>query len=111
MLKKILAALAAIGGFFSAIFYVLMRQAKEEKKIAEDKLEQEHEKLVTEQKVHETEKAIASSVAKQEAENEELKQESKKGNGINSFNAGINRLQNASKKGQERNTDDTYCRH
>lgn len=111
MLKKILAVLAAIGGFFSAIFYVLFRQAQDQKKQTEKELEQEHEKLETVQAQSEAQQAIAAKVKEQEQENEQLKTESKKGDGINSFNAGINRLQNASKKGQERNSEDCYCGH
>lgn len=97
MLKKILAALAAIGGFFSAIFYVLMKQAKDERKQMEKELERE-------KAAHESDKAIAQSIAQQEKENEKLVQESKAGDGINSFNAGLNRLQNAAEKGRKRNS-------
>jgi len=111
MLKKILAVLAAIGGFFSAIFYVLFRQAQDQKKLAENRLEQEQEKLETAQAQIEAQQTIATKVKEQEQQNEQLKTESKKGDGINTFNAGINRLQNAAKKGQERNSEDTGCWH
>ena len=39
MLKKILAVFAAIGGFFSAIFYVLMKEARTERKLEEAEAE------------------------------------------------------------------------
>ena len=79
--------------------------------LAQKELEQEHEKLETVQVQSEAQQAIATKVKEQEQENEKLKTESKKGDGLNSFNAGINRLQNASKKGQERNSEDCYCGH
>ena len=94
MIKKILAALAFIGSIFSAIFYVLFKQAKDEQK--RDALEARAEKA-------EQAAAIAQKNAELKKEDEELAQKSHSGNKLDNFNAGINRLQNASKRGKERN--------
>lgn len=109
MIKKILAVLAAIGGFFSAMFFVLMKQAKAEKNLAENECQQVQEKLEQEKKLHETENAVASSIKKQEAESEKLVQESKKGNNLNAFNAGIERLRKSAEKGEARNNCTGNC--
>lgn len=80
MLNKILGALAAIGAGLSAIFYVLMRQAKEEQK-AEEK---ENEKLTMD-----VDSFIASEMAekKKREENEKLKEKAFSGNNLDAFNA------------------------
>jgi Na+-translocating ferredoxin:NAD+ oxidoreductase RnfG subunit len=79
MLKKILAVLAAIGGVFSAIFYVLFRQAKEEKKAERERAER-------------MEGAINAETNAQKKEDEvkkenEKKREKTKGNNLDAFNA------------------------
>ena len=104
MIKKILAVLAAIGGFFSAVFYVLFKQARAEKEQAENEKEQVEQKLEEQKVINEGNKTVTSSIKKQEAENEKLKQESKKGDNLNAFNAGIDRLHKSAQKGADRNS-------
>ena len=41
MLKKILAIFSAIGAFFSTVFFVLFKQAKLEKQLAEKNTQQD----------------------------------------------------------------------
>ena len=95
MLKKILAALAGIGAFFSAVFYVLFKQAKEER------AEQEDRALKAE-----FDAAIAQKNAELKKEDEELAQKNHSGNELDNFNAGLNRLRKSSQRGKERNAGD-----
>ena len=94
MIKKILAALAAIGAFFSAVFYVLFRQAKDEQKIqqAETKAEQAQSSA-----------AVAKKNAELKKEDEALAQKNHSGNHLDNFNAGLDRLRKSSERGKERN--------
>ena len=80
MLKKILAVIAAIGSALSAIFFVLFRQAKEEKKAINEKYDNMKENLDA---LTEADKA-ANKVKK---ENEELKKKINSSNTLDSFNA------------------------
>ena len=90
MIKKLLAVLAAIGGFFSAVFYVLFKQAKAEQKHAEKEKEA-------------AEKKVAQAIKKQEAENEQLIEKAHSGNNLNAFNSGIELLRQQAEKGRKRN--------
>ena len=78
MLKKILAVLAAIGGVFTAIFYVLFRQAKDEQKHEKEKAERLETALDAETNAQKKE-------AEAKKENEE-KREKTKGNNLDAFN-------------------------
>lgn len=80
MLKKILAVIAAIGSALSAIFFVLFRQAKEEKKAINEKYDNMKENLDA---LTEADKA-ANKVRK---DNEELKKKINSSNTLDSFNA------------------------
>jgi hypothetical protein len=80
MLKKILAALAGIGAFFSAIFFVLFQQKKEENKAINEKFDDMKDNLDA---LTEADKA-ENEVRK---ENEELKQKAHGGNNLDAFNA------------------------
>ena len=87
MLKKILAILAGIGAAFSAIFFVLFKQANEEKKAEEEKnktLEEKNENLNTNLDAL---KAAEKAEKEKQKENEELKQKAHNGNTLDSFNA------------------------
>lgn len=95
MIKKILAILAGIGAFFSAVFYVLFKQAKDEQKIRE--LEEQAEAA-------KTDAAIARKNAELKKEDEELAQKSHSGAKLDNFNAGLDRLRKSSQRGKERNT-------
>ena len=106
MLKKILAALAAIGAFFSTIFFVLMKQAKTEQKleVAENKLRDAERREEQTEVVRKAENAVHNSIAKQEAENEELVQRVCNGDNLDGFNAGLDLLRKQSERGNKRNT-------
>lgn len=95
MIKKLLAILAGIGAFFSAVFYVLFKQAKDEQK--RDALEARAEKA-------EEAAAIAQKNAELKKEDEELANKSHSGNKLDNFNAGLDRLRKSSQRGKERNT-------
>ena len=106
MLKKILAALAAIGAFFSAVFYVLMRQAKDEQKIKElqaaaEKAESRADAIDAARKA---ENAVSKKLAETEADDEKLNQRVHSGDGLDSFNAGIDLLRKQAERGSQRNT-------
>jgi membrane protein involved in colicin uptake len=106
MLKKILAALAAIGAFFSALFYVLMKQAKDEQKIkeAEVKAEKAQSRADVQEAARNAENAVSKKKAEQEAEDEELSQRVHSGDGLDSFNAGLDMLRRQAERGNKRNT-------
>lgn len=106
MLKKILAALAAIGGFLSAIFYVLMKQAKTERKLeeAEARAEQAERIADTQKAAREAESAVAVKKTELEAEDEKLNQRVHSGDTLDSFNAGLDLLRKQSERGDKRNT-------
>lgn len=106
MVKKILAVLAAIGGFFSAIFYVLMKQAKAEQKLeeAEARAEQAERIADTQTAAREAEAAVAKKKTELEKEDAELNQRVHTGNNLNSFNAGIDLLRKQAERGDKRNT-------
>lgn len=95
MIKKLLAILAGIGAFFSAVFYVLFKQAKDEQK--RDALEARAEKA-------EEAAAIAQKNAELKKEDEELANKSHSGAKLDNFNAGLDRLRKSSQRGKERNT-------
>lgn len=80
MLNKILAGLSMLGAGLAAIFFVLFKQAKEERKAEEKKVENLDENL----------KAImAGEAAEKELkkQNEELKKKVNSSNTLDSFNA------------------------
>ena len=80
MIKKILSVLAAVGGVLSSIFFVLMKQAKEEQKTEH----KENEDLKTNlEALNEAEKAVN----KEKKENEELIKKAGSSNNLDAFNA------------------------
>lgn len=85
----ILSLFSVIGAFFSAIYYVLFKQAKDERNL----LRKEKEQMSQDQKLY----------AESKKENEE-----NKNNLFNDDDSGIdaavNLLQDSSKRGQERNS-------
>ena len=106
MLKKILAALAAIGAFFSAIFYVLMKQAKTERKLeeAEAAAKDAERRANVQEAARKAENAVAKKKAELEAEDEKLNERVHSGNTLDSFNAGLDLLRKQSERGDKRNT-------
>lgn len=84
MIKKLLSIIAGLGGIFSAIFYVLMKQAKDEQKVEE----KENEGLKTNL---EAMQAAEKAEMEERKANEELKEKAHSGNNLDAFNA-INEL-------------------
>ena len=80
MLKKILAVLAGIGAALSAVFYVLFKEAKDQKKAINEKYENMSDNV-------DALKAAEVAENKVKKENEELKQKAHSGNNLDSFNA------------------------
>ena len=80
MLKKILAILAGIGAFFSAIFFVLFKQANEEKKAINKKFDDMTNNLDALKEGEKAEKELKK-------DNEELQKKVNSGNTLDSFNA------------------------
>ena len=80
MLKKILAVLAGIGGVLSTIFFILFKQAKEEKKIEQEKNENLNTNL-------DALKVAEKAVKEIYKENEKLIEKAHGGNNLDSFNA------------------------
>jgi len=106
MLKKILAGLAALGATLSAIFYVLMKQAKEERKVeAALAAAQDAERRADAQEAaRKAENAVTKKKAEMEAEDEKLDQRVHSDDTLDSFNAGIDLLRKQSERGNKRNT-------
>lgn len=80
MLKKILAILAGIGAALSAIFYVLFREAKDQKKAINEKYDNAAKNLDALAEGEKAEKELKQ-------ENEKLKEKAHNGNTLDSFNA------------------------
>lgn len=106
MLKKILAVFAAIGAFFSAIFYVLMKEARTERKLeeAEAKASNAESRADAQETARKAEEAAAKKYAETEAEDEKLNQRVHTGDGLDSFNAGLDMLRRQAERGDQRNT-------
>ena len=106
MLKKILATLAALGAALSAVFYVLLRQSKEERKVEEaEKRAADAERIAEAQTAaREAESAVAKKKTELEAEDEELVERAHSGDSIDSFNAGLDLLRQQSERGNKRNS-------
>lgn len=80
MLKKILAILSAVGAFFSALFFVLFKQAKEEQKHITEKYDSMSNNLDALKEGEKAEKELKK-------ENEELKEKARSSNTLDSFDA------------------------
>ena len=80
MLKKILAVIAALGSALSAVFFVLFRQANEEKKTEEQKSKD----LINNMDALQYSEHIANEVKRQ---NEELIEKAHSDNTLDAFNA------------------------
>ena len=80
MLNKILAVLATIGAAFSAIFFVLFKEAKEQRKVEEEKNENLNTNLDALKEVDRAENEVKK-------ENEELVQKAHSGNNLDAFDA------------------------
>ena len=80
MLKKILAVLAGLGAAFSAIFFVLFKEAREQRKVEEEKNENLNTNLDALKEADRAENEVKK-------ENEELVQKAHSGNNLDNFNA------------------------
>ena len=106
ILTKIVTVLAMLGAGLSAIFYVLMKQAKEEQKLqeAEQKAEAAEHRADAEAAARRAENAVARKKAETEAEDEKLNQRVHSGDNLDSFNAGIDMLRKQAERGNKRNS-------
>lgn len=84
---KILSGLAVVGGIFSAIFYVLFKQAKDERRVIEEAYQRTKEKAEAQGHVIETQQAATTAGIKVQKENEEKIQQAHSGNNLDVFNA------------------------
>jgi signal transduction histidine kinase len=80
MLKKILAILSAVGAFFSALFFVLFKKEKEEKKVITEKYDNMSKNLDALAEGEKAEKELKK-------ENEELQEKAHNGNNLDNFDA------------------------
>ena len=80
MLKKILAILAGIGAALSAIFYVLFKETKDQKKAINEKYDNAAKNLDALAEGEKAEKELKQ-------ENEKLKEKAHNGNTLDSFDA------------------------
>lgn len=112
MIKKILAILAGVGAFFSALFYVLFKQAKDEKKYMEEhwKREEAEKQLEAERVAREAEQNVAAKKSELEKEDKKLEEQIHSGNSLDSFNAGLDMLRRQSERGNKRNSSSGNCR-
>ena len=106
IIVKILAALAAVGAFFSAVFFVLMKQAKTEKKLEEAEVRAETAERIAESQTaaRQAESAVTETKAELEKEDEKLNQRMHSGDSLDSFNAGIDMLRRQAERGDKRNS-------
>ena len=105
MIKKILTILSALGVFFSAVFYVLFKQTKDEKKIAELEVQKEkaEKKAAATEAVNQVNAKIAESMSEGERQSEDKRRKLNESNNLDSFNAGVELLRKQSEKGRKRN--------
>lgn len=80
MLKKILAVLAGLGAAFSAIFFVLFKEAREQRKVEEEKNENLNTNLDALKEADRAENEVKK-------ENEELVQKAHSVNNLDAFDA------------------------
>lgn len=104
--KKILAALAGIDAVFSAVFFVLFIQGKQEKKLREEEYKREKAEIEKEAAKAEAQKVkqMQQNIVKKEKEDEMLVEELHSGDGLSSFDAGISLLRDKAENGRKRNS-------
>ena len=89
MIKKLLAIISGIGALFTAIFYVLFRQKKEENEQLKKESKEKTDTIEEQRKVIDAERKAVEEMNKEKKENEELVQDSHSGNHLDNFNAGL----------------------
>lgn len=106
MIKRILAGLAALASVASAFMFILLKKFKADNELEKTKQQLKNAERREEQTetIRKAEKAVAESIAKQEAEDEKLVERMHGNNNLDSFNAGIDLLRKQSEKGNKRNS-------
>ena len=104
MIKKILAILTGIGTFFSALFFVLFKKSKAEKKALEKEVEAETLRADSNEEARKAEKEIHKTLVEKEKENAELIEKAHSGNSLDNFNAGLELLRKQAESGKKRNS-------
>lgn len=104
MIKKILTGLAALGAFFSAIFFMLFKVEKSEKKASKAEADYALDVAKRQEAARKAEEAVYKKKAEIERENEKLVEKVHSDNGIESFDAGIDLLRKQSERGKGRNS-------
>lgn len=106
MLKRILAALAAIGSVASAVLFILLKKFKSdnERDAAEAKAKDAERRADAQEAARKAENAVSKKKAELEAEDEKLNERVHSGNTLDSFNAGLDLLRKQSERGSKRNT-------
>lgn len=89
MIKKLLIILSGIGAFFSAVFYVLFRQKKEENEQLKKESKEKTNSIEEQRKIIDAERKAVEEMNKEKKANEKLVQDSHSGNHLDNFNAGI----------------------
>jgi len=92
-LNKLFGILAAIGGAFAAVFYVLFKQKKDENEQLKKDNENQKEELETRQKITDALSESQKAGIEEQKKNEELKADLHSGNSAKSFNAVTKLLQ------------------
>ncbi|MCQ2052946.1 MAG: hypothetical protein MJZ03_03325 [archaeon] len=87
MKSKILAILSGIGAFFSAIFYVLYQQKKDELKLAENENEQLHKDAEIKDTIIDAQSESKKAGDEQRKKNNEIKNKIHGDNGAESVSA------------------------
>ncbi|MCR5284851.1 MAG: hypothetical protein K6D95_04580 [Treponema sp.] len=104
MIKKILAVFTGIGAFFSALFFVLFKQAKAEKKVLKKEVEAETLRADSNEEARKVEANIHQTLVEKEKENAELIEKAHSGNSLDNFNAGLELLRKQAESGKKRNS-------
>lgn len=87
VIEKVLAITAAIGAFFSAVFYVLFRLSKDERELLQAEYETTKTEKETVEKVNEIITATRQETVEELKKDEEKISNAKNGNRLDNFNA------------------------
>ena len=106
MLKKILAALAALGAGLSTVLFMLLKLDKEKRKVqeAEAKAAAAERRADVQESARNAEAAVAKKRKELEAEDAKLNERVHSGDTLDGFNAGLDLLRKQSERGDKRNT-------
>ena len=106
MLKKILAALAALGAGLSTVLFMLLKLDKEKRKVqeAEEKAAAAERRADVQESARHAEAAVAKKRKELEAEDAKLNERVLSGDTLDGFSAGLDLLRKQSERGDKRNT-------